>query len=129
QGTTRALTVGSDGSVYVLAGFNEQTTTPAWTLFVYAPGATSASAPERVISGSGHPQEVVLVADGIDVRVCRRRLTDPYAGARLQRFGRRGRSAEPAVRRAYGPDRRTGSDRRRDVVQLGDPRDQDQRSR
>jgi len=67
QGTTRALTVGSDGSVYVLAGFNEQTTTPAWTLFVYAPGATSASAPERVISGSGHPQEVVLVADGIDV--------------------------------------------------------------
>jgi hypothetical protein len=58
-----AMTIAPDGTLYDLISDDET----SWKLQAYAPGAFGAQRPEETISGSGYPQQVVLVGDGIDV--------------------------------------------------------------
>jgi hypothetical protein len=58
-----AMTIAPDGTLYDLIADGET----SWQLQAYAPGTFGAAGPEEVIAGSGYPQQVVLVGDGIDV--------------------------------------------------------------
>ncbi len=58
-----AMTVAPDATLYDLFSDGET----AWQLLAYAPGTHGAARPEETIAGSGYPQQVVLVGDGIDV--------------------------------------------------------------
>ena len=62
---SRAMTIAPDGTLYELIQNN--TATVGWQLRIYAPGSHGAAQPEQTISGSGYPQQVVLVVDGIGV--------------------------------------------------------------
>ncbi len=67
NGAARAITVASDGTVYQLRELNAGAPSDSWKLNIYASGASGSALPEQVISGAGHPDDVVLVDDGIDV--------------------------------------------------------------
>ncbi len=64
---SRAMTIARDGTVYELIQNNAPTLPVGWQLRIYAPGSHGAATPEETLSGSGYPQQVLLVADGIDV--------------------------------------------------------------
>jgi hypothetical protein len=57
------MTIAPDGTLYDLIADGET----SWQLQAYAPGTFGAARPEEIITGSGYPQQVVLVGDGIDV--------------------------------------------------------------
>jgi len=58
-----AMTVAPDGTLYDLVSDDETN----WQLQAYAPGSHGPSRPEETIYGTGYPQQIVLVGDGIDV--------------------------------------------------------------
>jgi len=58
-----AMTIARDGTLYDLISDDET----AWQLQAYAPGTFGSARPEATIAGTGYPQQVVLVGDGIDV--------------------------------------------------------------
>jgi hypothetical protein len=58
-----AMTIARDGTLYDLIADGET----GWQLQAYAPGTFGSARPEEVIAGTGYPQQVVLVGDGIDV--------------------------------------------------------------
>ena len=63
--SSRAMTVAIDGTVYEL--IQDNASAVRWQLRIYAPGTHGSASPEETLSGSGYPQQVMLVADGIDV--------------------------------------------------------------
>jgi hypothetical protein len=65
--SSRAMTIAIDGTLYELIQNNDPAAPAAWQLRIYAPGTQGAATPEETLSGSGYPQQVMLVADGIDV--------------------------------------------------------------
>ncbi len=82
----RAMNVASDGSIYTLAEANGTSSSASWRLVVYAARSQGTASPEQVISGTGHPQDVVLVADGIDVLASAATATGSYGAATLSTF-------------------------------------------
>ncbi len=67
SGVPREITVAPDGTLYALRELNAGAPSDAWQLAVYAPGSNGSANPEQTIAGTGHPEDVVLVGDGIDV--------------------------------------------------------------
>jgi hypothetical protein len=62
---SRAMTISPDGTVFELIQNNA--TNVSWQLRLYPPGTHGPATPEGTIYGTGYPQQVMLVSDGIDV--------------------------------------------------------------